>query len=316
MISEKSIGGYFELELFNNEKFHENAIALNTARNAFEYVLKAKQYTKAYVPYFTCSAMIEPLVRNGIAYVFYHVDENFEPKFDFSTIESDAAFLYTNYFGLKDLFISRLKTQCSNLIVDNAQSFFSKPLEGIDTFYSPRKFFGLPDGAYLYTNMLLNEDLERDISITRCNHLLKRIDLSAEEGYADFLKSDEDLVNNPIRKMSHLTSKLLSTIHYDAIAGIRKHNFNYLHNTLKSTNKLSFDLSPEAVPMVYPYWSSPELRETLRKHKIYTATYWPNVKEWCDTDSLEYRMTSEVIYLPIDQRYGTVEMDFILKHLL
>ena len=53
----------------------------------------------------------------------------------------------------------------------------------------------------------------------------------------------------------------------------------------------------------------------LIENKIYTATYWPNVKECCDTDSLEYRMTYEVVYLPIDQRYGTEEMDFILKNI-
>jgi hypothetical protein len=68
--------------------------------------------------------------------------------------------------------------------------------------------------------------------------------------------------------------------------------------------------------MVYPYWATEELRIKLIKHKIYTATYWPNVKEWCDKNSLEYRMTSEVVYLPIDQRYGTEEMNTILKLIL
>ncbi len=59
-------------------------------------------------------------------------------------------FLCTNYFGIKDEFITSLSKQVSNLIVDNAQSFFSNPIENIDTFYSPRKFFGVSDGAYLY----------------------------------------------------------------------------------------------------------------------------------------------------------------------
>jgi hypothetical protein len=316
MMEDKAIGGYFELELSPKEEYHKNAIRLNTARNAFEYILKAKRNKKAYIPYFTCSAMLEPLKRNGIKYEFYNIDENLEPLFDFSTLTTDDAFLYTNYFGLKDLYIHHLKMKCTNLIIDNAQSFFSKPLEGIDTFYSPRKFFGLPDGAYLYTDTELNEDLETDTSFTRFNHLLKRIDLSAEEGYTDFLKSDENLVNNPIRKMSNLTSKLLTTINYDAIARIRKHNFNYLHCRLKSSNKLSFELNILAAPMVYPYWGSEELRIKLLKHKIYTATYWPNVKEWCDKNSLEYRMTTEVVYLPIDQRYGAEEMDTILKLIL
>ena len=42
----KSIGGYFELELKNNGRYHPKSIALNTARNAFEYVLKVRTYKK------------------------------------------------------------------------------------------------------------------------------------------------------------------------------------------------------------------------------------------------------------------------------
>ena len=31
-------------------------------------------------------------------------------------------------------------------------SLFEKPLKNIDTIYSPRKFFGVSDGGYLYMN--------------------------------------------------------------------------------------------------------------------------------------------------------------------
>lgn len=41
------------------------------------------------------------------------------------------------------------------IILDNTQSFFQKPISGIDTIYSCRKYFGVPDGAYLSTNILL-----------------------------------------------------------------------------------------------------------------------------------------------------------------
>ena len=67
------------------------------------------------------------------------------------------------------------------LIVDNTQAFcFSD--RGVDTFYSARKFFGVPDGAYLYTDKFLNVELEQDVSCQRCEHLLRRIDEGAERG--------------------------------------------------------------------------------------------------------------------------------------
>ena len=316
MIPQKSIGGYFELELQSGVVYHENALPLNTARNAFEYILKAKKYKKAYMPYFTCSAMLEPLLKNNIPYVFYSIDAHLEPLFDFASIEEDAVFLYTNYFGLKDKYTIALSQKCKNLIIDNAQSFFSTPIMGVDTIYSPRKFFGLPDGGYLYTDTLLDYSLEKDVSYTRFTHLLKRIDLSAEEGFKDFILSDEVLEQNPIREMSNLTSKLLSSIDYNSVSVQRRLNFKHLHERLQHVNSFQFPLEDDAVPMVYPFYGSESLRKKLIENKIYTATYWPNVKEWCAKDSLEYQLTSDVIYLPVDQRYTTDDMDVIVKHLL
>ena len=100
--------------------------------------------------------------------------------------------LYTNYFGLKDDYINTLP-QKHNIIIDNCQSFFSKPSAWFDTFYSPRKFCGVPDGGYLYTydNLRLNTKLEQSVSYNRFSHLLKRIDLSDEKGYADFKRNDK-----------------------------------------------------------------------------------------------------------------------------
>ena len=309
----KAIGGYFELELSKGNEYHPNAIALNTGRNAFEYVLLAKKYKKVYLPYFTCDAMLEPLLRNAIRYEFYSIDSNFEPLFEYLNIEKDSVFLYTNYFGLKDEFIYNLSIKCSNLIIDNAQAFYSLPLAGVDTFYSPRKFFGLPDGGYLYTDKKLKQKLETDNSFARCSHLLKRIDISAEEAYSDFITNEQSLENNTIKKISNLTFSLLSSIDYGDVAKIRKENMMYLHNFLSESNKLKFALETIEVPMVYPYWSSKEIRLKLLENKIYTATYWPNVKQWCKENQLEFQMMDEIIYLPIDQRQTKVELDKIIK---
>ena len=46
-----AIGGYFELELRSGERYHKDALCLNTARNCFEYILLARKYKKVYIPY-------------------------------------------------------------------------------------------------------------------------------------------------------------------------------------------------------------------------------------------------------------------------
>lgn len=312
-----SIGGYFGLELSKGKEFHINAIRLNTGRNALEYVLRANSYKKIYLPFFTCNVLLEPIKKLNIQVVFYSINKSFEPIFDYAKIEHDEAFLYTNYFGLKDNFVKTLLKICKNLIIDNAQSFYSKPLENIDSFYSPRKFFGVSDGAYLYCNKKLNTILEEDVSYERFEHLLRRIDSSAEEGYKAFLKNDKKLINQPIKKMSSLTHVLLDSINYNDCANVRKENFAYLHKHLKNSNLLEINLDAESVPLVYPYWSEDEnLRKKLISHKIFTPIYWPNVLDWSKKDSLEYKITKEIVCLPIDQRYNKEDMLKILKIIL
>ncbi|MES2779041.1 MAG: hypothetical protein V4651_03990, partial [Bacteroidota bacterium] len=77
----KSIGGYFELELSVKDSFHKDAIALNTGRNALEYLLLANSYSKIYLPYYSCEALLEPMVKLNIAYEFYPINNDLEPEF-------------------------------------------------------------------------------------------------------------------------------------------------------------------------------------------------------------------------------------------
>ena len=225
----KAIGGYFELELGQGLEFHTNAIRLNSGRNAFEYVLRARKYKKVYLPYYTCDVMLEPIKKLELDFEFYSIDENLLPVFNFSKVRSKEAFVYTNYFGICDRQVEKVFQTCENLIIDNSQAFFSKPLSGVDTFYSPRKFFGVPDGAYLYTNKKLDVELEQDISYQRFEHLLGRVDKDAEEFYTAFIRNDNALINQPIKKMSKLTQRLMASIDYDVVADKRKLNFSFLH---------------------------------------------------------------------------------------
>lgn len=312
----REIGGYFELELPSLTEYHEDAIRLNTARNAFEYLLQHTGFSKIFIPFFTCDAVLEPIKKLKIDYAFYHIDENFEPVFNFEILSKNEAFLYTNYFGLKDEFIVKLSKEVQNLMIDNAQSFYSKPTRAIGTFYSPRKFFGIPDGGYLYLNEEIQHSetvLEKDVSVNRFAHLLKRTEFSAQEGYQDFVVNDNSLSNQPIKKMSAITVKLLKAIDYEEIAVIRRSNFLYLQEHLKSLNKLNLVLNEHQVPMVYPFWNTnPDLKKELVSELVFTATYWPNVLEWTTSEMLENSFVKEIVHLPVDQRYSIEDLNRII----
>ena len=309
----EAIGGYFSLELPQREEYHKNAIRLNTGRNCLEYILRVRGYKKVYVPYYTCEAVMEPINKMGIPFEFYHTDIHFEVR-DRFTLKKGEALLYTNYFGLKQRYVEQLAEKIgSRLIVDNTQAFYAKPLSGIDTFYTCRKFFGVPDGAYLYCDKEFNEEIEQDYSYERVAHLVKRIDLSAEEGFKDFRRVDDGLDNQPIRKMSKLTQRMMQGIDYEAAALRRRANYQMLQEALDKENNIELPMDVDAVPMVYPYLIPVEgLREKLIEKKIFVARYWPNVMEWTTKEDIDYLLAYQMQPLPIDQRYGEDDMNRII----
>lgn len=310
----KSIGGYFELLLNTAGEWHNNATRLNTARNALEYILLANQFHKVYLPYYCCDALIEPLEKHQIPYSFYSIDDSFFPKIDWTSIEQDAGFVYVNYFGVCDSVVDFIVKKVPTTIIDNSQSFFSTPIVGVNTFYSARKFFGVPDGSYLYSTKSLLTPIEQDFSASRSEHLLGRLESGPELFFSSYTKNELELCNQPIKQMSVLTQYLLNAIPYKEVISTRKRNFEFLHRHLGTQNKLTLGAGGFCVPMVYPFLTDNNyLREKLHENKIYVAQYWQEVVNKCSTDSLEYRLSKFLLPLPIDQRYNQTDMEFILS---
>jgi hypothetical protein len=309
----KEIGGYFELELASKEEYHTSAINLNSGRNAFKYILKAQNIKKIYIPNFICNSIIEPLIELFVSYEFYNIDSNFEIIQEIELLK-DERILYVNYFGLKSKYVKRLADKYqNNLILDNTQDFFEIPLKNIDAIYSPRKFFGVSDGGYLYTNHLLEELLPFDESYIHSAQLLGRTDKDASLFYNEYKKAEQRLINQPIKKMSTLTNKILSSFDYESIKQKRKENFEYLHNELKEINLLE-NIDIKSTPFIYPFITNDvQLREKLIKNKIYIAKYWSEVLDRDSISNVEIDFVNKLMPLPIDQRYDFVDMYRILK---
>lgn len=315
-MKQKAIGGYFSLELPYNEygEYHRDAIRLNTGRYCLEYVLRVKKYTKVYLPYYMCDAVLQPINKLGLDYQFYHIDKYFHIA-EVLHPKKDEVILYCNYFGLMDEYVKIVTDRYApNIIIDNTQAFFSRPLPEIDTFYTCRKFFGVADGAYLYTNKEADFDIPQDYSSSRMLFLLDRLDKSAEEAFSDYHKSEDTLDHDEIKKMSKITQFIMSSIFYKSIADRRISNYTYLHDNLSSSNTLSVDLERESVPMVYPFLSDDiNLRKKLIDNKVYVASYWPNVKNMSNLESVESQFAVNLIPIPIDQRYGNDDLNKILE---
>ena len=312
----RAIGGYFELELANTGGFiHDDGLCVNSGRNAFELILRnLPDCSKVYVPLYTCEVVLEPLLKLNIPYTFYSINSKLELADELRLDESDYL-LYTNYFGVKDSYVCELsKKYAEKLIVDNAQALYAKPTE--KCFYSPRKFMGIPDSGVAYFDGLVSLNAyDQDVSYERCAHLLKRIDVGAEIGYSDFRNNSEMFKGLPIRQMSNLSRALLCSIDFESVRRIRIENFKILHSALRDTNLLTLEqIENLTCPMVYPYMTDDRgLRKKLIDNRIFVAQYWPNVTEWCSSESLEFDMVDRIVPLPIDQRYTTDDMEMIIK---
>jgi hypothetical protein len=316
----KEIGGYFELELNDfGSIYHNDLVALNSGRNALKYILKQSNYKRIYIPYYTCDVILQPLEELGIEYEFYHINHKFEP-IDVDPINGEAI-LYVNYFGVMQQQVNDIVNKYKNVIIDNSQAFFDKPIPKVDSFFSPRKFFGLPDGGFAYCPENIDLQLERDNkSDSTFSHLLIRANRGAEAGYDEFRKNDELVGSRSLKKISLLTEKLMRNIDFPKHQRIRMENFNYLHSKLKDKNELSHLLNPSRIkaPMVYPFLrkGNSDLRRLLISNKVFTAIYWPNVKVWLNEKiTNETYFQDNIIALPIDHRYNIRDLNTILKYI-
>lgn len=308
----REIGGYLELEKLINNEYHKNALALNTARNALVYLVTAKKITKVYLPYYLCDSVYKVCEREHISYEFYHIDKCFMPLFDKPL--NDNEYLYVvNYFGqLDEKKINSLYEKYKHVIVDNVQAFFDEPVNGVYTIYSCRKFFGVPDGAYLVGDVE-KLPLEVDTSKDRMKHLMGRFeDGSASDYYADFQRNDEMFKSISAMYMSDLTHNILGAVDYSRVMKKRNENWKVLHEALSETNGLNL-VCPNG-PYMYPYYhkNGAQIRKKLIENKIYVPTLWPNVVV-LDGCELEKDYAQNILPLPVDQRYNECDMKLIVE---
>lgn len=298
----KEIGGYFELETGNRSgHYHKDALKLNSASSCLKLLIRTFRIQKIHVPDFTCPVVWKAIKDEGCECLLYKVGPDFMPQQDFP---KDEFILYNNYFGVNGRNVRIMERAYRNLIVDNAQAFYARD-NAFASFYSPRKFFGVPDGGCLYCKNEVNQPDAISVSWNKCTALLKRCDRPAFEGYEDFRETQKRISEEPVARMSKLTERLLCGIDYETVRKKRIGNFKYLHERLEKDNRIRVHLEETDVPMVYPFLTDKSgLREKLIGKKIYVATYWPGISNSALTD---------ILPLPIDQRYSVSDMDTLIE---
>ena len=314
-----AIGGYFELELpAPSGAYHGQALALQSARAALLLLLQQARPSALWLPWYLCQSMLEPLQSCGIPIHRYRLDAQLHPA-ELPTLGAGEWLLYVNYFGLCDGAIAPLLAHYGpeRVIIDHSQAFYAPAQNCLANIYSPRKFFGVPDGGYLYSSIKLTPPSEQDqASVARCSHLLTRLNAAPEPGYAAYAANEAGLSGQPPRRMSALTERLLQQLDYAGISARRRANYRYLAQHLAARNQLALDCSSAATPLCYPLQlsagSAARLRPALQAQRIYSPHYWPEVARLEGLPAVEARLVHDTLFLPCDQRLGQPELDRIV----
>lgn len=308
-------GGYLPLELpIRKEYFgdvpEEDIVRLDCGRSAFWYALNDCRPKKLYVPYLNCMYSTDPADALGIPYEYYRLTDDLTPM-DIHP-QPDEALLWVNYYGNSNSKkVEKLITQYSdtNLIIDNCHAFFTKIFPEVYNCYSTRKFFGVCDGAYIIKRGIKKIDLPGSESAEKITFLLSTIEKGTNACYQENLQN-EDRLGKEAHFMSKLTRRILSSIDYVEIKGIRNDNLYRLHEILSPYNQFEVD-ETSGTHMYYPMLAEKDgLREKLIEKRIYTPTWWRHVPDMLGNDKniLEVKLSDYMLMLPIDQRYNTEDM--------
>ena len=308
----QEIGGYLELEQFVGTEYHPNALRFNTAKSALLWLMEKRRVRRIWLPEYLCPS-VQAAIEKNQKYTVLHYPVTKELTAELpKEIEPDDMLYLVNYYGqLSSQQIVRQKEKTPRMIVDNVQAFFEKPVAGVDTLYSCRKWFGVPDGAYLYANGLQTEELSPESAAGRFAHLLGRYEGTASEWYAAYRENEKWLDERPIHGMSLLARNLLCGVDYAAVKKRRTENFERMHRILRAINRL--DLTVPRGAFMYPLYlegfDTTAVRRDLVGKGIYIPMLWPGLT------GLASELSEKILPLPIDQRYGAAEINYLQDNL-
>ena len=310
----KEIGGYLELECFSGPLFHDNALALSSGRACLAYLIEQRSIDRILLPDLLCDVVWQVCGVYGVQARSYAVGPDLRPESMPQPGKNEWLYLVNYYGQLTEDEIAEYVARFPKVIVDNAHAYFTPALPGVDTLYTCRKFLGVADGGFLYTDAK-GKRLTRDESHGRMDFVLGRFERPAGDFFPEAQRNNAKLEIFP-KRMSPLTENLLRAVDYDRVRNARTENFNRLHAALGNANEL--ELRPLDGEYAYPFLlaDGEHIRQKLIQQKIYVPTLWPNVLADPTAGNTACRLARDILPLPCDQRYGLWEMDAIITVVL
>lgn len=264
-----------------------NLVKLNLARNCIKYLIRAYGIKEIFIPYYTCDTVWKAAREENCIVRFYHIDKDFKPL---QTFSEEDFIVYNNYFGLNSKNCETLSLKYKNLIVDNTQAFYTKPV-GLAAFYSLRKFFPVQNGAYLYTQKLISAELDEDL--TDIEYFYPHKDYNKFLANELFLDEQKN-----IKKISSIVEKQMLNIDFESDKFKRREIYSKYFEQFASKNKIYLPLDEDDIPYCYPFCpKDSKYKDDLLNKNIPLIRLWKSLPE----SFVENITLNDVVALPLDE---------------
>lgn len=314
-----TVGGFFGLELptIRGALPPANATLLRSGRACLRAILELKRPQRLLVPFYVCDAAWAPARALDIAVHFYPLDQALRPILP--AIGEQDAVVVVDYFGLCPAAAAPLAFLGERLILDQTHAIFAEGHPNVWRFTSARKWFGVPDGAFLTG--------PRSITVPVGNgnpgvptHLVERQWGNAAAAYQAYTTAEAGF-GNEVEPISRASIALLGGVDVEVVRRRRRQNFEQLHARLGNQNQLPLPLGAADVPFCYPFLPPRQIsRAELASEGAFVPQFWADCLERSD-DAFEWELllSKRLLPLPIDHRYGEQEMnrlaDLVLRNL-
>lgn len=298
-----------------------NKLYLFSGRNAIKLIKDKLQIKSIMLPNYLCESIYNCF--RDIDINFYKINKNFE--ININSIENTCKYIYIiNYFGKIDKNIDKIKLYCkeNNIIIieDYTHNFLDNKRYGDVCIASYRKTLALPYGAEIIDNtnkITYNKSSIKNLIFYFVLNLfklflmlLKNIFILKFIWYPLLIYCEKFIDNITYENRDYINELLMYLYDKNKIKKCRIKNYNYLkkHINLKTLfNENNFYFS---FPIQFKNKKNrDELRSVLIKHKIYCPIYWDNsFNKKCNS-----KLSENILFIPIDQRYNISHMKHICK---
>lgn len=337
MLASKIIGGMFGLE--PRQKYVEStnhSVAELFSKHHFDvtntrsglYCLGLTLKPKAvWLPSYLCRSILDGVKGLPIDIRFYELDDQLKmTRMDevVDLVQEGDFFLFINYFGfVNDLeIIDVLRKKGIVIIEDSSQALLTSHDSFRSDFalFSFRKFAGIPDGGLVWMKKKINVTAidpipeEWEATVQDCARARYEFDQSGRNNdwFRKFQRMERLQPSGPIG-MSQLSRDIcLRHLDWNTIRQKRVENYKVLWNSLHSLAVMPFPRT-ETVPLGFPIRvpHRQKLLKVLYENSIFPAIHWAIPDEVPAYFKSCRQLSSEIMTIPCDQRYGPDDMNRI-----